>query len=113
MASFISPEGKITRVKNIRKFAEEIGLTYGGLLKLSAGFLFTYRGWCSTHPKARKRRIAFTTALRNTKTGEWAIIGQYVNRFARARGLCSNELSLLRNGHKICYRDWILESTYQ
>ena len=52
------------------------------------------------------------TVLFNAKTGEKSIIGQTVSNFAKAHGLCKNELYKLVNGRKPIYRNWMLQKTH-
>jgi hypothetical protein len=111
MFKFISPQGQVVKTKSLRDFAVQHSLPYSHVKDLNCGIMKRYRGWLSTHPSARKYRKRFLTVLVNTLTGERCILGQAVTRFAKAHGLCLSELSKLVNGHKLCYKGWILEST--
>ena len=111
MYSFISPQNEVIKTKTIRAFSDQYGLHYGNARSLACGLRHTIRGWCSTHKNARLKRRRFQTVLVNMRTGEREILGQTVKGFAKAHGLCMNELSKLVNRRKVVYRHWVLEST--
>ena len=111
MYSFISPQNQVIKAKSIRAFSDQYGFHYDNAKSLACGLRHTIRGWCSTHKRARLKRKRFRTVLVNMKTGERSILGQTVKGFAKAHGLCMNELSKLVNRRKVAYRHWVMEAT--
>lgn len=53
------------------------------------------------------------TVLRNTRTGERKIVGQFVSRFARENGLCLNDTNGLVPGRLIMYKHWASDRPFQ
>lgn len=113
MYKFISPEGRVVEARTIKEFAETYGFRESNVRSLACGYNATLKGWCSTNKKAATRRKRFMTELLNVKTGERSILGKAVTEFAKARGLCVNELYKLVNRRKLIYRNWVLASTWK
>lgn len=113
MYSWINPQGETVQTKTIQEFADRYGFSLKMAQVLARGYRSRLRGWCSTSKKATKERKRFMTTLVNIKTGEKGVLGMGVKAFARAHGLCFNELSKLVNRHKFIYRYWVLENTHK
>ena len=113
MRKWISPEGQIVETKTIKEFAEKFGVRESTARRLACGDRNMSHGWCSTHRRARKARERFMTVLRNTKTGERKIVGQFVTRFATENGLCINDTYGLLSGRLIMYKHWVVDRAYQ
>ena len=111
--SFISPQNEIVQIGSANEFAELTGCGASMSQKMMSGTRSRYKGWCSTHKRARKHLARFTTILVNTQNGDRKQLGMSVKAFARDHGLCFNELSKLVNGRKAIYRHWALEKTLQ
>ena len=111
MYSFISPEGTTIKTKTIKEFADRFNLRYSNAKTLACGYRTRLQGFCSTHPRAKEARKRFMLVLVNTKTGVRSILGQTISGFAKAHSLCKNTLCQLINGHRVIYRDWMLENT--
>lgn len=113
MYRFISPTGEVIKTKTVRQFSILTGLRYSNCKTLACGVRSTMSGFCSTHPRAARRRKRFTTVLFNTKTGATRVIGSSVKKCAEELGLCLSELSKLVNRRQIAYRGWVLLDTWQ
>ena len=112
MYTFISPKGKHVRFKTVKEFAKATNMNYGLAKALSGGFRSTALGWCSTHPRAKKRRKQFMTLVINTITGEESIIGCNAIAFAEKHQLGPTAFNQLINGKRIAYKNWMLKKTY-
>ncbi len=112
MYKFISPEGETIRTKSIKEFAEKYQFNYSSAIQLSCGQRQYIKGWFSTHPKAKKKRMRFLTVLVNTVTSEQTTLGSSLKEFADKHNLCMNEVCKLVNGKRIRYRNWMLKKTY-
>jgi hypothetical protein len=113
MYRWINSKGETVRTKTVKAFAEKYGFTHDTAYQLSCGSRARLRGWCSTSkkPKAKKYRERFLTKLVNMKTGETAILGPSVKKFARDRGLSLQGFSELVNRRVAFYRNWTLAAT--
>lgn len=111
--SFISPQNEIVKIGSAKQFAELTGCGASMSQKMMSGIRSRYKGWCSTHKRAKRHLARFTTVLVNTQNGDRKRLGMSVKAFARDHGLCFNELSKLVNERKAIYRHWILEKTLQ
>lgn len=112
MFVFLNPEGKKVRVKKLMDLVKMSGMSYMSARSLNCGIRKALLGWCSTHPKAKKRREKFMTRLINTETGERSVVGQHPKRFAIKHNLCANTLNQLLRGERLCYKNWMLEKSY-
>ena len=108
MYSFISPAGQTIRTKTVKKFAESFGFNYSYARDLACGRTQVARGWCSTSPKAKRKRDRFLTKLVNLRSGETSMIGKSLAQFSRDHHLCRASLSELLNGRVLHYRDFVL-----
>ena len=112
MYTFISPKGEKVKVKSLKDFSETYQFNYSSVVQLHCGNNARLNGWCSTHPKAKKKRMQFLTVFINKDTGERDILGQSVTGFAERHGLASHDVYQLLHKHIVCYRGWMLEKTY-
>jgi hypothetical protein len=111
MYSWINSEGKTVKTKTVKEFSQTYNFSYGCALALSSGYRARLNGWCSTNSRAKVHRARFLTKLVNLKTGETAIIGQSVKRFAQQHGLSLQGLSELVNNRVPIYRHWVKAGT--
>jgi hypothetical protein len=112
MYTFISPKGEKIKAKSLKAFASEYQFNTSSACLLSKGLRASINGWCSNHPRVRKKRQKFLTTLINVKTGEKDILGQSITGFAERHGLASHDVYQLIHKHIRCYRGWMLEKTY-
>lgn len=110
MYRFISPTGEVIKTKTIAEFARKYGFRYSNARSLACGHFQTLRGFCSTHPKAKKRRGRFTTQLQDLKTGTRECIGPSIKAFAQRHNVCANDISLVLAGKKLAAKGWILQN---
>src|SRR4051794_7902706 len=113
MYKFISPTGEVVRTKTVKEFSQQTGITYSHARDLACGYNARVGGWCSMAPRAKKHRKRFLTVLIHPRQGKREMVGQSVSNFAKKHSLCVNELYKLVNGRKICYRGWMLETSYE
>jgi len=115
MYSWINSNGESIKTKTLAEFARKYDFPLSMARHLAAGMRSRLRGWCSTSkkPKVKKHRERFMTRLVNTKTGETAILGPSVKKFARDHGLSLQGLSELVNGHVAMYRGYMLQTTHE
>ena len=66
MYTFISPKGEIVKTKTIKEFSEKYQFNYNNAVQLNCGFSARMNGWCSTHPKAKKKRQRFIDTIQGT-----------------------------------------------
>jgi len=99
----------------IRDFAERYDFPPSMARSLAAGVRSRLRGWCSgsSKPRVKRARQRFLTKLVNTRTGESAILGLSIAKFARDHGLSRQGLNELITSRVPMYRGWMLESTRQ
>lgn len=112
MYTFISPTGKYVKTKTIREWANMYNIDFGTARGLACGYRKSHKGWTTTHPKARKVRKKFMTLLINVITQEQRVLGPSILQFAEQYGLQDQALGELINGHRICYKGWMLSSTH-
>lgn len=111
MHTLFSPTGEKIRFKSCREFAEQHGFRLSNVQSLVYGCLLTFHGWCSTHRKARKKRLRADTILYNIKTGQRERLGPTAKAFAAKHGIGCNSLRCLIRGDIMCLRGWVLEKT--
>ena len=101
----------LINTRTVKEFAEQYGFEHSYARNLACGWTMVAKGWCSTAPKARKRRARFLTRLCNLKTGEEGVLGATITGFARAHDLCVSELNKLICGRQLFYRNWVKSKT--
>lgn len=112
MYTFYSDKGEKVVTKSIKEFAQRYSMNYSYARTLACGARNKMFGWCSGHPRAKKARARFLLKLINIYTGETDIIGMSVSSFAKRHNLCHDEVHALLSKRKLCYRGWMLNSTY-
>ena len=115
MYSWINSKGETIKTETVKEFALKYNFPESLARSLACGQRSRLRGWCSTSkkPRVKKHRERFLTKLLNTKTGETAILGQSVKKFARDHGLSLQGFSELVNRRVPMYRGWTLHSTHE
>ena len=111
MYSWINSEGQTIKTDTIAEFARKYNFPPSMARTLACGKRARLRGFCSTHPRAKKFRDRFTTTLINLNTGEKKILGPSVKKFARDHDLSLQGFSELINRRVLLYRGWTLESS--
>ena len=111
--TFIGPDGQTIKTKSIKEFARTYGFPESLARNLHCGYRARLRGFCSTSqkPRVKKLRKRFLTKLTNLKTGENAILGASVKRFAQEHDLSLQGLSELVNNRVSIYRHWVKAGT--
>jgi hypothetical protein len=113
MYSFITSTGDIVKTMTIAEFARKFNFPPSMARTLACGVRARLRGFCSTHPRAKRFRDRFTTPLINIWTGERKILGPSVKKFAKDNGISLSECSLLINRKSLCIRGWMLERSWK
>jgi hypothetical protein len=104
MYSFLDITGNLIKTRSIREFSDRHSLPYNSARSLASGRRARLRGFCSTHPRAKKLRERFTTTLVNLQTGERKILGPSIKKFAKDHDLSLQGLSELVNRRVLAYR---------
>lgn len=113
MYQWLKADGSVLRTDTIKQFCEISGFSPSMARTLACGKRARLRGFCSTHPRAKRFRERFTTTLINIWTGERKILGPSVKKFAKDNGISLSECSLLINRKSLCIRGWMLERTWE
>ncbi len=113
MYKFISPTGEIVKTKSVKEFAIKNNIPYEAAKRLSSGTTGVAYGWCSTHPKAKKKKERFLTKFVNIETGEQHQIGESFNAIINKHKLNHRNLTKLVKGQITCYKNWVLDKTYE
>ena len=111
--TFISPTGEVIRTSSLKQFADKYGLRHSNVQSLACGHFSTLKGFCSTHPKVKKRRERVTTVLHDTKSEQDYVLGANMKTFAKAHNICYNDLSKLLTGRRIACKGYVLRKTWE
>lgn len=112
MFRFISPQGAVVKTKTIKEWAQMTGIRESNARSLACGYLKRFKGWCSTHRRAKRHRKRFTTELVHA-SGRRAIIGQSVVAFCKVHNLSTGHVHKLLSGERLFYRGWCKASTLE
>lgn len=111
--SLISPKGEKIQTRTAKEMAEITGLDRGNIRSLKAGCKISLHGYFSTHPRARARRKRYFTEIVHLASGRKRMIRNSARQIAREEGLSWQALGELLRGEVVCYRGWVLKSTYE
>ena len=113
MYSWLKSDGSVLHADTIKEFCAISGFRPSMARTLACAVRARLRGFCSTHPRAKRFRDRFTTPLINIWTGARKILGPSVKKFAKDNGISLSECSLLINRKSLCVRGWMLERSWK
>ncbi len=107
MVTLISPENKVVKIKNLKTFAAEHGLSYNSLRSLSCKRKKMIKGWKSSDYKVDEKYIVV-----NTRTHESFNIYKKYRQFAAQNNIWHASIGCVIRGSRVRCGPFVSKATY-
>lgn len=106
IGGFISPNGDVVTIQNMRSFCREHGLTQNLMYMLAQGRATTHKGWSHINAKKPARKWINTYEGFVNPQGELVDPVENLEQFSRAHGLDSSSMNRLYRGKTPSHHGW-------